>query len=157
MKIQSLLRNLGAVFAAAGFFFTACAANVVIQVDKSNGAVVTRLKNVEMGDVPDIGGKPNDRFSYGQAYESPDGLSVVYRGLVAAGGKIALHETGSRYVLYVVRGKGVLYNTDPAGKETSRLDYAPGDVIVFEPKTWHGWTNGPAEFEFIGFDSPNVK
>jgi hypothetical protein len=29
--------------------------------------------------------------------------------------------------------------------------------IVFQPKTSHGWINGEAAFEFLGFDMPVLR
>jgi hypothetical protein len=43
------------------------------------------------------------------------------------------------------------------GEQISEITYKPDDVIVFQPKTLHGWINGDAAFDFLGFDMPVLR
>jgi hypothetical protein len=43
------------------------------------------------------------------------------------------------------------------GEQIGEITYKPDDVIVFQPKTLHGWVNGDAAFEFLGFDMPVLR
>jgi hypothetical protein len=43
------------------------------------------------------------------------------------------------------------------GEQIGEITYKPDDVIVFQPKTLHGWINGDAAFEFLGFDMPVLR
>ena len=79
------------------------------------------------------------------------------RGHVDAKGSIAVHEgpSGLRSLRHQRHREDDL---ERQGWQTiGEITYKPDDVIVFSPNTWHGWVNGDAPFEFLGFDMPAAK
>lgn len=99
-------------------------------------------------------GRPNQGFSYGTLYDLPGASTHVMRGHVDAKGSIAIHEGPLPYILYVISGSGKLSLNDAGGGQISEITYKPDDVIVFQPNTLHGWTNGETPFEFLGVELP---
>ena len=80
------------------------------------------------------------------------------RGHVDPKGSIAVHEGPHQvYILYVITGTGKMTLNDKGGEQIGEITYKPDDVIVFQPKTLHGWVNGDAPFEFLGFDMPVLR
>ena len=63
----------------------------------------------------------------------------------------------NQYILYVVAGTGKLTLNGKGGEQIGEITYKPDDVIVFQPQTLHGWVNGDAAFEFLGFDMPVLR
>ncbi len=57
----------------------------------------------------------------------------------------------------LVAGTGKLTLNGKGGEQIGEITYKPDDVIVFQPKTLHGWVNGDAAFEFLGFDMPVLR
>lgn len=129
----------------------------VVENAKGKVPVVIEKDDPALGDVPDIGGKPNEGFSYATRYVTAGTGLRVHRGHVEPGGSIAEHEGPNVYVLYVVNGTGTLVNTDPEGNEASSISYKPDDIIVFRENTMHYWENGDAAFDFVGFEQFPVK
>ena len=99
-------------------------------------------------------GKTNQGFAYAALYELPGAGIQVMRGHVDPKGSIAVHEGKGQYVLYVISGNGKLTLNGKGGEQVGEVTYKPEDVIVFQPNTLHGWINGDAAFEFLGFDMP---
>jgi quercetin dioxygenase-like cupin family protein len=81
----------------------------------------------------------------------------VMRGHVDAKGSIAVHDGPQQYILYVIAGTGKMTLNGKGGEQIGEITYKPDDVIVFQPKTLHGWINGDAAFEFLGFDMPVLR
>lgn len=100
--------------------------------------------------IPEIAGKANEGFSYGQLWSGMEGYKV-FEGRVAPGGKIVSHEGPDTYIAYIVSGHATMGNDAPDGSMASKFDFGPGDVIVFGPGTMHHWVNGDEELVFIGF------
>lgn len=102
-------------------------------------------------------GKANRGFTYGALYELPGAGIQVMRGHVDPNGSIAVHDGPQQYVLYVISGTGKMTLNGKDGAEIGEITYKPDDVIVFQPNTLHGWVNGGAVFEFLGFDMPVLR
>lgn len=99
-------------------------------------------------------------------YEALEGLNINYatvmplealgvtvaRGHVSAGKSVPPHAGDTNYALYVLSGTGHLTLCDDNGKETGRIAFAPGDLIVFPPHAQHGWINGGEDMEWLGID-----
>jgi len=99
-------------------------------------------------------GKKNQGFNYAMLYDMPGAATHVMRGHVDAKGTIAVHQGALPYILYVVSGSGKLSLNDEGGGQIGEITYKPDDVIVFQPNTLHGWTNGDTPFEFLGVELP---
>lgn len=99
-------------------------------------------------------GKKNQGFDYAMVYDMPGAATHVMRGHIDAKGTIAVHRGPLPYILYVVSGTGKLSLNDESGGQISEITYKPDDVIVFQPNTMHGWTNGDTPFEFLGVELP---
>lgn len=131
----------------------------VYVVDNAKGKrpMVLQKESFTRNPVPVTNGGPNQGYSSATMFATPATGVTVYTGHMEPGGKIAPHEGGTVYVLYVVRGTGKLINVDPAGAQTSEIAYKPDDVIVFQPNTHHQWENGGEPFDFIGISQPQPK
>ncbi len=131
----------------------------VYVVDNAKGKrpIVTQKDSFARNPVPVTNGGQNQGFSSATMYSMPATGVTVYSGHIEPNGKIAHHEGGTVYVLYVVRGTGKLVNLDAAGATTSEIAYKPDDVIVFQPNTHHQWENGAEAFDFIGVSQPQPK
>lgn len=148
------MKNLIRTMCAVGVLAAAPAlADVYVVEDAAGDMPIVIVKDdPELGNVPDIGGKPNSGFSYATRYVTAGTGLRVHRGHVEAGGYIAEHDGPNVYVLYVVNGTGALVNTGPDGAESSRIEYKPDDIIVFREGTMHYWENGDEAFDFVGFE-----
>ena len=114
-------------------------------------------------------GKANQGFTYAALYELPGAGVQVMRGHVDPKGSIAVHDGPQQYILYVIAGTGKMTLNGKGGEQIGEITYKPDDVIVFQPKTsarakdpmvatpLHGWVNGDAAFEFLGFDMPVLR
>ncbi len=128
-------------------------------VDNAQGKrpMVIQKDSFARNAVPVTNGGANQGYSSATMFATPGTGVTFYTGHIDAGGKIAPHEGGTVYVLYVVRGSGKLINVDPKGATTSEIAYKPDDVIVFQPNTHHQWENGAEPFDFIGVSQPQPK
>jgi quercetin dioxygenase-like cupin family protein len=127
----------------------------VIENGEGNKAVAVKKEGAALAAVPTMpDGKPNQGFNYAKLYELPGGATHVMRGHVDAKGSIAVHEGQLPYILYVISGSGKLSLNDTDGAQIGEVTYKPDDVIVFQPNTLHGWTNGDTAFEFLGVELP---
>ncbi len=127
----------------------------VIENGQGNKAVAAKKETNALTAVPVMpNGKSNQGFNYGALYEMPGGLTHVMRGHVDPKGSIAIHEGPLPYILYVISGTGKLSMNDKDGEQIGAITYKPDDVIVFQPNTLHGWTNGDTAFEFLGVELP---
>ncbi len=131
----------------------------VYVVDNARGKrpMVLQQESFTRKPVPVTNNGQNQGYSSATMFATPGTGVTFYVGHMDPGGKIAPHEGGTVYVLYVVRGTGKLINVDPAGATTSEIAYKPDDVIVFEPNTHHQWENGPEPFDFVGISQPQPK
>ncbi|MBR0799437.1 hypothetical protein JQ615_29085 [Bradyrhizobium jicamae] len=127
----------------------------VIENGEGGKAVAVKKDAAALAAVPAMpDGKPNQGFDYGKLYELPGAATHVMRGHVDAKGSIAVHEGPLPYILYVISGAGKLSLNDKGGAQIGEITYKPDDVIVFQPNTLHGWTNGDSAFEFFGVELP---
>jgi quercetin dioxygenase-like cupin family protein len=155
--MRRLLCALGSLMVVAA---TPVLAGEVYVIETSQGDKPIAIKKDAgtLAAVPGMGeGKPNQGFSYGAIYELPGAGIRVMRGHVDPKGSIAVHEGPSQYILYVVSGTGKLSLNGRNGEQIGELTYKPDDVIVFQPHTLHGWTNGDTAFEFLGVDMPVLR
>jgi quercetin dioxygenase-like cupin family protein len=134
----------------------ACAGEIyVIENGQGKKAVAVKKEAAALAAVPAMpDGKPNQGFNYAKLYELPGANTHVMRGHVDAKGSIAVHEGPLLYILYVISGSGKLSLNDTGGAQIGEITYKPDDVIVFQPNTLHGWTNGDSAFEFLGVELP---
>jgi quercetin dioxygenase-like cupin family protein len=102
-------------------------------------------------------GKANQGFTYAALYELPGAGVQVMRGHVDPKGSIAVHDGPQQYILYVIAGTGKMTLNGKGGEQIGEITYKADDVIVFQPKTLHGWVNRDAAFEFLGFDMPVLR
>lgn len=130
---------------------SASARVVLIENDGAKAPMVTPQPDIPLGLVKDIGGRPNNHFYYASIGQIDSAVNVRF-GRVGPGGKIALHEGESNYILYVTKGRGSLLNVDTKGKESSRFEFKAGDVIIFRPYTMHHWEAGAGGWEFVGVE-----
>ncbi len=100
------------------------------------------------------------------ALEQVDGMQMKYteigrfedsnvsfaRGHVPANGTVPSHAADTHYAFYVLAGRGDLTLHHEDGTETSRIAYKPGDLILFPPKSYHGWVNRGEDLEWFGVD-----
>ena len=127
----------------------------VLENGKGNKVVAVKKEAAALAAVPAMpDGKPNQGFSYAKLYEVQGAATHVMRGHVDARGSIAVHQGPLPYILYVISGSGKLSLNDKDGGQTGEITYKPDDVIVFQPNTLHGWTNGDQAFEFLGVELP---
>lgn len=93
------------------------------------------------------------QFSYSDLGEVPDtGLSLG-RGVVPAGGEVAMHASDKAYAMYIVTGEGFLFLQSGTGSHLTEHRFAPGMVITFPPKAMHGWrVDGVIDFEWFGVE-----
>ena len=100
---------------------SASRAGDVYVVDNAKGKrpTVTQKDGFTRNPVPVTNGGQNEGYSSAMMFTTPGTGVAVYTGHMEPGGKIAHHEGGTIYVLYVVRGSGKLINLDPAGATTS--------------------------------------
>jgi quercetin dioxygenase-like cupin family protein len=134
----------------------ACAGEVyVVENGQGNKPVAVKKETSALAAVPAMpNGKSNQGFNYGMLYELPGAAAHVMRGHVDAKGSIAIHEGSLPYILYVISGSGKLSLNDKGGGQIDEITYKPDDVIVFQPNTLHGWSNGDSAFEFLGVELP---
>ncbi|KJC61250.1 hypothetical protein UP10_10340 [Bradyrhizobium sp. LTSPM299] len=134
----------------------ACAGEVyVIENGQGKKPVAVKTETSQLAAVPAMpNGERNQGFNYGALYELPGSGTHVMRGHVDPKGSIAIHEGALPYILYVVSGTGKLSLNDKGGEQIDVINYKPDDVIVFQPNTPHGWTNGDTAFEFLGVELP---
>lgn len=137
----------------------ACAGEIyVLENGKGNKVVAVKKEGVPLAPVPAMpDGKPNEGFNYAMLYELPGAATHVMRGHVDAKGSIAVHQGPLPYILYVISGSGKLSLNDKDGAQIGEITYNPDDVIVFQPNTLHGWTNGDRAFEFLGVELPALQ
>ena len=155
------MRNLaGGLFllAMTGVFVPSWAGDVYV-VDNAKGKLPTVLQKESFtrNPVPVTNGGQNQGYSSAMMFATPGTGVTVYTGHMEPGGKVAPHEGGTVYILYVVRGTGKMINVDAQGATTSEIAYKPDDVIVFLPTTHHRWENGPEPFDFVGISQPQPK
>jgi len=153
--MRSLLCAAASLIAIAATV-PACAGEVyVIENGQGNQPVAVTKETSALAAVPAMpNGKSNQGFNYGALHELPASGTHVMRGHVDAKGSIAIHEGSLPYILYVISGSGKLSLNDRGGGQIGEIIYKPDDVIVFQPNTLHGWTNGDAAFEFLGVELP---
>ena len=155
------MKNLmGGLFllAMSGVFVSSWAGDVyVVDNEKGKRPTVLQKDSFTRNPVPITNGGPNQGYSSAMMYATPGTGVTVYTGRMEAGGKVAPHEGGTVYILYVVRGTGKMINVDGQGVTTSEIAYKPDDVIVFHPNTHHRWENGPEPFDFVGVSQPQPK
>jgi len=134
----------------------ACAGGIyVIENGQGNNPVAVKKEASALAAVPVMpNGKQNQGFNYGMLYDLPGAATHVMRGHVDAKGSIAVHDGALPYILYVISGSGKLSLNDKGGGQIGEVAYKPDDVIVFQPNTLHGWTNGDTAFEFLGVELP---
>lgn len=110
---------------AAGIWLSAgaCYADVYVVTD-SVGAkpIVVQKDDRALASVADIGGLPNEGFSYATRYVTTATGLRAHRGHVEPGGSIAAHEGPNACVLHVIQGEGKLVNTRPDGAETASIN-----------------------------------
>jgi quercetin dioxygenase-like cupin family protein len=154
-EMRGLLCGLASLMAIAAIG-PAWAGEVYV-IENGTGGIPAAVKR----DVPTLAavpvmpnGKLNQGFNYAMLYELPGAATHVMRGHVDAKGSIAIHEGPLPYILYVISGSGKLSLNDKDGSRIAEITYKPDDVIVFQPNTLHGWTNGDAPFEFLGVELP---
>lgn len=105
-----------------------------------------------LSEIPEIEGKANAGFSYGNAFSVAGRGVTVARGHFEPGGFVTPHRTRNLYIVHVVRGSGMLKLFDDSGS-THSIQFAPGDVIVLPPATMHQWANGDDDpFDFVGIE-----
>jgi quercetin dioxygenase-like cupin family protein len=127
----------------------------IIDNGQGNKPIAVKKETTALAGVPAMpNGKPNHGFNYGALYELPGAAVHVMRGHVDAKGSIAVHEGPLPYILYVISGSGKLSLNDKGGGQIGEITYKPDDVIVFQPNTLHGWSNGDSAFEFLGVELP---
>lgn len=129
----------------------------VIDNAKGKRPTITQKEGFTRNPVPTTNNGPNQGYSSAMMFQTPGTGVTMYTGHMEPGGKIAPHEGGTIYILYVVRGTGKLINVDTADAPISEIAYKPDDVIVFYPNTHHKWENGPEPFDFIGVSQPQPK
>lgn len=130
----------------------------VVETSQGSKPIAVKKDTSTLAAVPSMpNGKANHGFAYGALYELPGAGIQVMRGHVDANGSIAAHDGAQQYILYVIAGTGKLTLNGKDGEPIGEVTYKPDDVIVFEPKTLHGWINGDAPFEFLGFDMPVLR
>jgi quercetin dioxygenase-like cupin family protein len=130
----------------------------VIEKNQGNKPVAAKKDTSALAAVPAMpNGKSNQGFNYGALYELPGAGTHVMRGHVDPKGSIAIHEGPLPYILYVISGTGKLSLNDKGGEQIGVITYKPDDVIVFQPNTLHGWTNGDTAFEFLGVELPTLQ
>ncbi|WP_298883560.1 cupin domain-containing protein [uncultured Bradyrhizobium sp.] len=151
----------GLVYAAASLIAVVVTAPArageiyVIENGQGNKVIAAKKDVAALAAVPVMpDGKPNQGFNYAKLYELPGANTHVMRGHVDAKGSIAVHEGPLPYILYVISGSGKLSLNDKGGAQIGEVTYKPDDVIVFQPNTLHGWTNGDSAFEFLGVELP---
>ena len=155
-EMRRLVCAAASLIAIAAIIVPACASEVyVIENGQGSKAVAVKKDVSALAAVPAMpNGKPNHGFNYGMLYELPGAATHVMRGHVDAKGSIAVHEGPLPYILYVISGSGRLSLNDEGGGQIGEITYKPDDVIVFQPNTLHGWTNGDSAFEFLGVELP---
>jgi len=130
----------------------------VIETSQGSKPIAVKKDTSALAAVPTMAdGKANQGFTYAALYELPGAGIQVMRGHVDPKGSIAVHEGKGQYVLYVISGTGKLTLNGKGGEQIGEVTYKPEDVIVFQPNTLHGWINGDAAFEFLGFDMPVLR
>ena len=118
---------------------------------------ITQKDSFTRNPVAVTNGGQNQGYSSAMMFATPGTGVTVYTGRMEPGGKIAPHEGGTIYILYVVRGTGKLINVDKNDAPVSEIAYKPDDVIVFYPNTHHKWENGAEPFDFVGVSQPQPK
>ena len=130
----------------------------VIETSQGSKPIAVKKDTSALAAVPAmVDGKANQGFTYGALYELPGAGIRVMRRHVDPIGSIAVHEGPQQFILYVVAGTGRLTLNGKGGEQIGEITYKPDDVIVFQPQTLHGWVNGDAAFEFLGFDMPVLR
>jgi quercetin dioxygenase-like cupin family protein len=153
--MRGLLYATASLIAIAATVPTCTGEVFIIENGQGNKPVAARKETSALAAVPAMpNGKPNQGFNYGALYELPGAGAHVMRGHVDAKGSIAIHEGSLPYILYVISGSGKLSLNDKGGEQIGEVIYKPDDVIVFQPNTLHGWTNGDSAFEFLGVELP---
>jgi quercetin dioxygenase-like cupin family protein len=156
--MRGLLYALGSVAAMAAAAPAWAGEVYVIETSQGSKPIAVKKDTSALAAVPSMGeGRPNQGFTYGALYELPGAGIGVMRGHVDPKGSIAVHDGAQQYVLYVIAGTGKLTLNGKDGAEIGSVTYKPDDVIVFQPHTLHGWVNGDAAFEFLGFDMPVLR
>jgi quercetin dioxygenase-like cupin family protein len=155
--MKALICGLAALCVAGAASESRAGDVYVVDNAKGKRPIVTQKDGFTRNAVPITNNGPNQGYSSAMMYATPGTGVTVYTGHMEPGGKIAHHEGGTVYILYVVRGTGKLVNVDPEGATTSEIAYKPDDVIVFQPNTHHLWENGPEAFDFIGISQPQPK
>jgi quercetin dioxygenase-like cupin family protein len=154
-KMRSLLLAAASLMAIAATIPAWAGDVYVIENGAGDKAVAAKKETSALAAVPVMpNGSANRGFNYGMLYELPGAGTHVMRGHVDAKGTIAIHEGPLPYILYVISGSGKLSLNDKGGGQIGEITYKPDDVIVFQPNTLHGWTNGDAPFEFLGVELP---
>jgi quercetin dioxygenase-like cupin family protein len=130
----------------------------VIETSEGSRPIAVKKDVSALAAVPKMAdGKENQGFSYGGLYELPGAGIRVMRGHIDPKGFVAVHQGAGQYILYVVAGTGKLTLNGKGGEQIGEVIYKPDDIIVFQPNTLHGWINGDAAFEFLGFDMPVLR
>jgi quercetin dioxygenase-like cupin family protein len=156
--MRGLLYALGSVVAIAVAAPAWAGEVYVIETSQGSKPIAVKKDISALAAVANMGeGKPNQGFTYGALYELPGAGIQVMRGHVDPKGSIAVHEGPQQYILYVIGGAGKLTLNTKGGEAIGGITYKPDDVIVFQPHTLHGWVNGDAAFDFLGFDMPVLR
>jgi mannose-6-phosphate isomerase-like protein (cupin superfamily) len=155
--MRALIYGLTALCMAGGLSSGWAGDVYVVDNAKGKRPMVTEKDAFTRNPVAVTNGGQNQGFSSAMMFATPGTGVTVYAGHMDPGGKVAHHEGGTVYILYVVRGTGKLVNLDPDGATTSEIAYKPDDVIVFQPNTHHLWQNGPEAFDFVGVSQPQPK
>jgi quercetin dioxygenase-like cupin family protein len=152
-KMRALLCGVASLMAIAATIPAWAGEVYVVENGEANKPVAVKKETSALAAVPAMpNGKLNQGFSYGVLYELPGAAAHVMRGHVDAKGSIAVHEGALPYILYVISGSGKLSLNDKGGGQIGEITYKPDDVIVFQPNTLHGWSNGDSAFEFLGVE-----
>ena len=157
--MRGLIYALGFSAAAIALAAPAWGGDVyVIETSQGSKPIAVKKDTSPLAAVPMMAdGKSNQGFTYASLYELPGAGIQVMRGHVDPKGSIAVHDGASQYILYVIAGTGKLTLNGKGGEQIGEITYKPDDVIVFQPKTLHGWINGDAAFDFLGFDMPVLR
>ncbi len=118
-------------------------------VEEGDGGLVAR--SAPAAELTPVAGM---NFAYGTVHEVGTQGVTIARGHVAAGCIVPPHAGENSYVLYVVSGAGTLTLCDVADAVVGRVQFGPGDLIVFPPNARHGWVNGSDDFQWLGVDIP---
>jgi quercetin dioxygenase-like cupin family protein len=108
----------------------------------------------EMVNVPELAKQPCEGCAYGLLHNSVGTNLHFYRWTIAPKGKVPKHDGSSNYFCYIEKGSGVVGNVDENGVTVSKINFKPGDLMVFRPFTMHYWENGEEKTECMCVEQP---